>query len=125
MHSSTLFVSLAVLNTSVSAGCYKHGDGGNHATANNNIDLYFEVKRTGDNPNLNATTCRTGLLNEVNGCANGGSSDFEGWYYRSDPNKGQCKDIDYINNYPNGRRVRSAPDPNRNGKSKREVGFRV
>ncbi|KAI6373103.1 hypothetical protein MCOR25_003502 [Pyricularia grisea] len=51
----------------------------------------FEVQWRGQGSQvLSDGDCVAGLLNEVNGCDLGGESVHFGWFFRSDPNSGNC-----------------------------------
>jgi hypothetical protein len=113
MHSTYALLALAPFTaTLVSAGCYGSGDSGNKGTANNGIDTVckavqgeykynqerarcvsndrdhtywmFVVKHTGEGGVLDFNECKTRLMNEVWGCADGkgGQSDVGAWFYR-------------------------------------------
>ncbi|KAF7559136.1 hypothetical protein G7046_g5025 [Stylonectria norvegica] len=120
MQFTTLLVSLIPLSSLATAGCYSggeswgdqkagvqttlrdqlcqgtlsgHFDQGQEKSAcmaMNDRHADFTVKRKTGPLDLSPSDCYFYFNREIDGCGNGGSTEYEDWIFTSDPNGGPC-----------------------------------
>ncbi|KAF2437105.1 hypothetical protein EJ08DRAFT_704696 [Tothia fuscella] len=111
---------LSLLSSLVSAGCFPHGTEGDKALGRTGVQTicnvlfgayesgehreecssgignnkwFFQVKKiSGGTGTLTKEACVSGLEQRVNGCDRGGEHSYTNWYYKADPNSGECRD---------------------------------